>query len=58
MSIDPATVKWPTITAEGDALIEAAAALQYNDIARKYGAKLVHLPNSTFTPKDRPDTRY
>ncbi len=39
-------------------MIQAAAASQYNDIAKKYGAKLVPVPTSTFTPKTRPDTRY
>jgi putative DNA primase/helicase len=33
-------------------------ARQYNDIARKYGAKLVPVPASAISPKERPNTRY
>jgi archaellum biogenesis ATPase FlaH len=56
--IDASKIEWPEITPNGQALIEAAAARQYNDIARKYGAKLVPVPTSALTPKPRPDTRY
>ncbi len=56
--INASTIEWPEITTEGKAMIQAAAASQYNDIAKKYGAKLVPVPTSTFTPKPRPDTRY
>lgn len=56
--IDASKIEWPEITPDGQALLEAAAARQYNDIARKYGAKLVPVPTSAFTPKPRPDTRY
>lgn len=51
-------VEWPEITLNGKAMIEAAAARQYNDIASKYGAKLVPVPTSALTPKPRPNTRY
>jgi hypothetical protein len=56
--IDASKIEWPEITPDGQALVEAAAARQYNDIARKYGAKLVSVPTSAFTAKPRPDTRY
>lgn len=56
--IDATKIEWPDINQDGQALIEAAAARQYNDIARKYGAKLVQVPTCAFTPKPRPDTRY
>lgn len=59
MSIDPKAIEWPPITPEGEALLEAAAARQYNDIARKYGATLVPVPRTPFDPKPRPTgTRY
>lgn len=56
--IDASKIEWPEITPDGQTLLEAAAARQYNDIARKYGAKLVPMPTSAFTPKPRPGTRY
>lgn len=56
--IDASKIEWPEITPDGQALLEALAAKQYNDIAMKYGAKLVPVPTSAFTPKPRPDTRY
>lgn len=56
--IDATNIEWPDINQDGRALIEAAAARQYNDIARKNGAKLVQVPTCAFTPKPRPDTRY
>lgn len=55
---DTSVIKLPSLTAEGEVLIEAAAAMQFNDIARKYGAKLIPVSTSTLTPKSRPDTRY
>jgi len=51
-------IEWSNVTPYGQALLEAAAVRQYNDIARKYGAKLVPVPTSALTPKHRPDTRY
>ena len=56
--IGASKIEWPEITPDGQALLEAAAARQYNDIARKHGAKLVPVPTSAFIPKPRPDTRY
>lgn len=56
--IDASKIEWLEITPDGQALLEAAAVRQYNDIARKYGAKLLPVPTSAFTPKPRPDTRY
>lgn len=50
--------EWPKITMDGRALLEAVVAVQYNDIARKYGAKLVPVPTSALTPMPRPATRY
>lgn len=56
--IDVSKIEWPKITPDGRAMIGAAVAMQYNDIASKYGAKLLPVPTSEFTPKPRPDTRY
>lgn len=56
--IDTSKVEWPEITLDGKAMIESAAARQYNDIARKYGAKLLPVPTSALTLKPRPNTRY
>jgi hypothetical protein len=56
--IDASKIEWPEITPDGRAMIEAAAAMQYNDIAKKYGAKLVPVPTSSVSPQSRPDTRY
>ena len=56
--IEASKIEWPEITPNGQALLEAAVARQYNDIARKYGAKLVPVPTSALTIKPRPDTRY
>lgn len=56
--IEASKIEWPEITPDGRAMIEAAAARQYNDIAKKYGAKLVPVPTSNTDPKSRPDTRY
>jgi hypothetical protein len=59
MTIDPKAIEWPPITPEGEALLEASAARQFNDIARKYGATLVPVPRTPFDPKPRPTgTRY
>ena len=56
--IELSKIQWADVTPYGQALLEAAAARQYNNIARKYGAKLVPVPTSALTPKLRPDTRY
>ena len=56
--IEASKIERPEITPDGQALLEAVAARQYNDIARKYGAKLVPVPTSALTPKPRPNTRY
>jgi energy-coupling factor transporter ATP-binding protein EcfA2 len=58
MKIDPKSIDWGPLTPEGDALMEAHVAHQYNEIARKYGAKLVPVPRSELDPKPRPVTRY
>ncbi len=38
--------------------VDTYLADKYNDIAKKYGAKLVPVPTSALTPKPRPATRY
>ena len=56
--IDATQMEWPNINQDGQALIKAVAARQYNDIARKYGATLVSVPKTVIDPKPRPSTRY
>lgn len=56
--IEASKIEWPNVNQAGQALLEAVAARQYNDIARKYGAIPVTVPATVFDPKPRPDTRY
>ena len=51
-------IQWGPITPEGEAMVAAIAARQYNEIASRFGAERVKVPPSSLDSKPRPDTRY
>lgn len=53
-----AQIQWGPITPEGEAMLAAIAARQYNEIASRFGAERVKVPPSWLDSKPRPDTRY
>lgn len=53
-----AQIDWPPITPEGEALMDAIAAQQYNRVASRFGAEHVKFARSPLDSKPRPDTRY
>lgn len=56
--IDPAQIEWGPIAPEGEALMDAIAAHQYNRVASRFGAEPVKVPPSPLDAKPRPATRY
>lgn len=56
MKIKPENIQWKLITPEGQAMIKAMVAEQYNGIARGYGGKVIDVPHSPISPKH--ETRY
>lgn len=53
-----AQIKWGPITPEGEALMDAIAARQYNEFASRFGAEHIKVLPSSLDSKPRPDTRY
>lgn len=53
-----AQIAWPPITPEGEAMVAAIAARQFNRVANGFGADRLKVPRSPLDSKPRPDTRY
>ena len=53
-----AQIDWPPITPEGEVLMDAIAAHQYNRVASRFGAERVKVPPSPLDAKSRPVPRY